>query len=95
MRLAKLSPADRQRVVDLSLREAAKALAERQPQPKLARPSPNPLAAALIDACIALEGADIVQSYLQQLKQANKVSLARFEQAARWAKRQLARRRGS
>jgi hypothetical protein len=76
----------------LSLREAVKLLAERNPQPKIARPSPSPLAAALIDACIQLEGADVVSAYLAQLKEANRISLARFDQAARWAKRQLRQR---
>jgi hypothetical protein len=60
MQLATLPQADRKRVSDLSLRAAVKMLAERQPQPKVRRPSPNPLAAALVDACIQLEGADVV-----------------------------------
>jgi Protein of unknown function (DUF3102) len=91
MQLATLPEAKWQSIADLSLGAAVKAMAERQPQPKTSRPLPSPLAAALLDTCVQLEGADVVQGYLHHLKQANTVSVARFERAARWAKRQLKR----
>jgi hypothetical protein len=89
MALAGLPEAKAQRVAEMSLRQAVKALSERQPQPKLAAPPLDPHIATLVDTAIALAGADVVAAYIGQLKEANAVSLAQFEQAARWAKRQL------
>jgi hypothetical protein len=92
MQLAELPELDWQRVADLPLRQAMKAMAVGKPQEPTPTPSLSPDYALLVDACILLAGADVVSAYIERLECKNKVSTDRFDQAVIAVRRELAAR---
>ena len=96
MRLARLAEPDRQRVVELSLREAQRALVTRRrpegnPQPRGQTPKLRAPYSTVVDGCIQLAGVDVVIAYARQLKNSSDLAVPanKFKQAALLVQRKL------
>ena len=105
MQLTELPQSKRQRVADLSLREAARIAAlpdgnqngqsaQRHQRPP--RPTLNSHCAILVDAAIQLGGgSDVVLGYIRDLPEEKRISLPKFDAAVRRARQKLAAANGA